>query len=447
MTVISSTIADNHVGSGGAGGLDVVPQFPGTTTTLDNTIVALNTTGSGSTPSDIAGTGTVTSSSAYNLIGTGGSGGLTNGVNGNQVGVANPGLGALANNGGPTQTMALLAGSPALDAGSGAATTDTDQRGVPRGSVLDIGAYQATATQLTVAGFPSPATAGEYYAFTVRATDPFGQPSLDFNGPVTVSSSDPAATFPFGQSLVGGQGTFNAALYTPGVQSITAAAGGLGGSQTGIIVSGTSLVLTANQFISSPNLQYELRMQGDGNLVEYGPGQVIWDSGTYGNPGAFAVLQGDGNFVVYSAAGTALWDSGTYGNPGASFQLQDNGNAVIYAANGTALWYGNSVALSGRVVTAGQAIYSPDGQYELIMQGDGNLVEYGPGSQVIWDSVTYGNPGAWAIMQGDGNLVVYSAAGTALWDSGTYGHPGAYLVLADGGTLEIVDQGAVIWSV
>ena len=48
----------------------------------------------GPAASDI--TGTVASASAYNLIGTGGSGGLTNGVNGNQVGVANPLLGPLA---------------------------------------------------------------------------------------------------------------------------------------------------------------------------------------------------------------------------------------------------------------------------------------------------------------------------------------------------------------
>ena len=62
-------------------------------------------------------------------------------------------------------------------------------------------------------------------------------------------------------------------------------------------------------------------------------------------------------------------------------------------------------------LTANQSIYSPDGQYQLIMQGDGNLVEYGPGGQVIWDAATNGNPGAYAIMQGDGNLVVYSPAG------------------------------------
>jgi hypothetical protein len=224
----------------------------------------------------------------------------------------------------------------------------------------------------------------------------------------------------------------------------------VGGDNTALIdsVAVALYALTANQSLSSPNGQFQLIMQGDGNLVEYGPGgQVIWDSATSDNPGAYAIMQGDGNLVVYSPAGTALWNSGTYGNPGAYFQLQDNGNAVINRADGTALWYGNSSALPGRVLTAGQAIYAPNGQYQLIMQGDGNLVEYGPGGRAVWNSVTYGNPGAYAVMQGDGNLVVYSPAGTALWNSRTYGHPGAYLVLDDGGALEIVDQGTVIWSV
>ena len=65
----------------------------------------------------------------------------------------NPMLGALANNGGPTQTMALLPGSPAIDAGSNALAVDangnpltTDQRGAgfPRivGGTVDIGAYE-----------------------------------------------------------------------------------------------------------------------------------------------------------------------------------------------------------------------------------------------------------------------------------------------------------------
>jgi hypothetical protein len=55
-----------------------------------------------------------------------------------------PKLGPLANNGGPTLTMALLPGSPAIDAGDTAAAPPTDQRGFPRpaGLAADIGAFE-----------------------------------------------------------------------------------------------------------------------------------------------------------------------------------------------------------------------------------------------------------------------------------------------------------------
>ena len=55
-----------------------------------------------------------------------------------------PKLGLLADNGGPTMTMALLPGSPAIDGGNTAAAPRTDQRGFPRpvGSAADIGAYE-----------------------------------------------------------------------------------------------------------------------------------------------------------------------------------------------------------------------------------------------------------------------------------------------------------------
>lgn len=57
---------------------------------------------------------------------------------------ADPLLGALGNNGGPTQTMALGAGSSALDAGTNSGCPSTDQRGVarPQGTICDIGAYE-----------------------------------------------------------------------------------------------------------------------------------------------------------------------------------------------------------------------------------------------------------------------------------------------------------------
>jgi hypothetical protein len=94
-------------------------------------------------------------SGGHNLIGDGtGSTGFVNGVNGDMVGTAanpiDPRLGPLANNGGPTQTHALLAGSPAIDHGDNTNAPATDQRGVARprdgdhnGSrAVDIGAFE-----------------------------------------------------------------------------------------------------------------------------------------------------------------------------------------------------------------------------------------------------------------------------------------------------------------
>jgi hypothetical protein len=54
-----------------------------------------------------------------------------------------PLLGPLADNGGPTETHALLAGSPALGAVSRRTRTTTDQRGEPRGLPRDLGSFEA----------------------------------------------------------------------------------------------------------------------------------------------------------------------------------------------------------------------------------------------------------------------------------------------------------------
>jgi len=160
LVAVNCTIAYNNVASGGSGGGLAVGYR--STATLYNTIVALNTNGTGSspTPDDIIllsgteGTGTISPSSAYNLIGTGGSGGLTNGANGNLVGVADPGLAPLGDYEGSTQTIGLLSGSPAIDGGNNSLAVDpstglpltTDQRGTdfPRivNGKVDIGAYE-----------------------------------------------------------------------------------------------------------------------------------------------------------------------------------------------------------------------------------------------------------------------------------------------------------------
>jgi CSLREA domain-containing protein len=93
----------------------------------------------------------VVESLGYNLIGGGNASSAFN-QPGDHTGVANPMLGPLADNGGPTKTHALLSGSPAIDTGDPAAVADTsgvpelDQRGAPFGRLvgerIDIGAVE-----------------------------------------------------------------------------------------------------------------------------------------------------------------------------------------------------------------------------------------------------------------------------------------------------------------
>ncbi len=128
--VVHSTITNNtsdadNNGSGSGGGISGGPV------SLDHTVVAGNHDNSG-TAHDIAGV----FNSIYSLVGFGA-----------QF------LGPLADNGGPTQTHALLPGSPALNAGDPtlvqgqAGLPEFDQRGAPFARVvggrIDIGAYES----------------------------------------------------------------------------------------------------------------------------------------------------------------------------------------------------------------------------------------------------------------------------------------------------------------
>jgi hypothetical protein len=83
----------------------------------------------------------------HNLIGDGSGMTIVKNRGGNLVGTSsapiNPELGPLQYNGGPTQTMALLADSPAIGNGDASVEPATDQRGVlRRGHPADIGAYE-----------------------------------------------------------------------------------------------------------------------------------------------------------------------------------------------------------------------------------------------------------------------------------------------------------------
>ena len=142
VTVINSTFSGNSADSEGDGIFTDVASA----VTLRNTIFANNASGE-----NCSGAGTITNGG--NNIEDGTTCGW-NSTNGSMSGT-NPMLGPLANNGGPTQTMALLTGSPAINGvtfNSPNSALTTDQRGVmrPQGALYDIGAYEYQAAPASV---------------------------------------------------------------------------------------------------------------------------------------------------------------------------------------------------------------------------------------------------------------------------------------------------------
>ena len=125
-SVINSTVVDNDSGGIYLEGVSVL--------NLTNTIVANNLSKTDCTGSPPGSNG--------NNVDSDGSCGLTE--PGDLPGT-NPLLGPLTNNGGPTLTHALLAGSPAIDSAINGLCPPADQRGIarPQGPNCDIGAFEA----------------------------------------------------------------------------------------------------------------------------------------------------------------------------------------------------------------------------------------------------------------------------------------------------------------
>ncbi len=137
-TFLNDTVAGN---TGGGISINGTPSV-----SLTNTIVANNLNANGTTADDILGPVLAVNSLIRSTTGAT----FTAGSTGNIV-HQDPKLLPLGNYGGPTQTMALRYGSPAIDAGASTGAPATDQRDVsrPAGSV-DIGAFQSQGFTLQI---------------------------------------------------------------------------------------------------------------------------------------------------------------------------------------------------------------------------------------------------------------------------------------------------------
>ena len=116
---------------------------------------------------------------------------------------------------------------------------------------------------------------------------------------------------------------------------------------------------------------------------------------------------------------------------------------------------------SGGFLQPGRRITSRNGRFTLVMQTDGNLVDYAVRRKrakvALWQSGTSGNFSAYVVMQEDGDLVVYPQGKTAptpgqptsaLFSSATYGHHDSFATLMNNGVLVVraPKAGKILWS-
>ncbi|MEA2411271.1 MAG: large repetitive protein [Thermoleophilaceae bacterium] len=148
VTILNTTVAGNSVSGSAPGGMGggISASSGSGSVALDvkNTIVAGNTV-DGAT-ADCSGVTTVTSD--HNLSGDASCGFIDAG----SLPSTDPQLGALADNGGPTDTRKPASASPVIDAGTDTGCPSTDQRGNPRpqGAACDMGALEQAGPELVV---------------------------------------------------------------------------------------------------------------------------------------------------------------------------------------------------------------------------------------------------------------------------------------------------------
>lgn len=131
------------------------------------------------------------------------------------------------------------------------------------------------------------------------------------------------------------------------------------------------------------------------------------------------------------------------GSPATPIQFLLSGNdkhvpsPILFTGTITSATTPNAL-YTGERLNPGEQLTSPNARYALVMQGDGNLVEYDAGTPV-WASNTAGHPGSDFEAQPDGNFVVYAPGHVAVWESNTNGRIGSVLKIQD-------DRNVVIYA-
>jgi hypothetical protein len=320
--IVSSTITGNSAGSTsttygtGGGGIALITASTVTgaysTIAMDNSIISGNSASAANGRPDISATNAASTNVSitdyYCAIGS--TAGYSQISLGGSLPVGTPlNMGVLSGNGGPTQTIPLDVGSPAIDAGDPAQGGPgfTDQRGVarPQGAAPDIGAFER------IPGIPTAgAPAGGYtnvtdlnaatsnpYQFTVTYAD---QTAMKYST-INNNSNAVTVTTPTGVSPV--TVTFVSATPTNNAPTITATyqftvAGGWNPADNGTY----TVSMAANQVQNTSNVYVQPGVLGTFTVaMAYTGANALVVTGT-GDTGTGSGLAGDLRYVLAKAA-------------------------------------------------------------------------------------------------------------------------------------------------
>ncbi len=348
VTVSSSTLATNSATSSGGG----IYSADNNTVTFLNTIVA---TDAAPTGPDIDGT---VISSGHNLVGNK-SGANFSVMKTDIIGV-DPDLGLLQGNGGPTETMALLPGSPAIQEGATAdfagTTTPitTDQRGFPLDSPSpDIGAFQfqngpRLVVNTTVDGTGSPfgdlsLRQAVNLADQLGPTETITFDSTVFNEPQTIT----LLAGPLELSNTGGQ------------QTVTGPAAGVtvsGGGNSGVfqIDSGVTASIAGLSIIDGNSAN-------GGGILDKG-NLTVTDCNLSGNSAALGNGGGIDNLGTLALNDSAVFgNSASYGGGIFSYRPLTVSNSTI---SGNTALYGGGIANYATLTVTSSTLASNAASYD-----------------------------------------------------------------------------------
>lgn len=386
VTVRNSTITLNNATGGTAtapdgsfpggsagGGVSTASKLPfsvGSTIVAGNTLGGFATIGVGP---DVFGTFTSAGSNLIGDVTDSGPTGFVNGTSGDIVGgegnpVIDPLLGPLADNGGPTFTHALLAGSPAIKAGSNLLSLTTDQRGdgFPRsfGGATDIGAVEFQPVEPpppppAVSTFRTAVGSGSGQASVVKVYDTAGDQIFTLN--------------PYEPTYTGGVNVATGDLNGDGIEDIVTGALSGGGPRVVVFDGATGAVL--RDFFAFEAFERGGVFVAIGDADGDGDNDIITGAGVGGGPRvrafnfadlatvqsyfAFDDTEFRGGVTVAFAGGAIIAGRGPGGTAEVSVFDVAGGAFTIFAAYESSYTGGVYVAAGPGIVVTGPWTGSP----------------------------------------------------------------------------------------